>query len=179
MKNTTSDEDGKRSIVLAILITILAVIAFLIPSPPTDEPVPQEPKPHVSLIHTAYAHEIEPRIVLIATTSNQTVDTDEMVVEKAVDIPELLPELAVICSCESAGHSHKNADGELLSGYVDNDDKGECQINTRYHGDTMEAMGLDIKDDADYRTYANFLFETQGRQPWMASAACWAPIIGY
>jgi exonuclease I len=163
MTNTNSDEDGKRLLV-AIGITLLAVIALLLPTPanqtPTEEPV--------SLIHIAYADELEPRVVLIATTT-----------QEQKEIPALRPELEVICGCESAGFEHRNPDGTLLSGFIDNDDKGECQINTRYHGDTMERMGLDINDDHDYRTYANHLYDTQGKQPWSASAACWAPIIGY
>lgn len=163
MKNTTSDEDGKRTLFFAILIAAITIAALLIPSPPSVEAPSVEPEPqHVPLVEVAHA-------------------AAEEVVEKPVEkeIPKLHPELAVICDCESAGYPHKNSKGELLSGFIDSDDKGECQINTRYHGDTMKRMGLDITDDADYYTYANHLFETQGKQPWSASAACWAPIIGY
>lgn len=176
MTNTNKDEDGSRTILIAVIVTIIVIVAFLLPSAPEEVPVIDEPMPTIELINHAEAS--EPRIVLIATTTNHIGDVAEMVVEKPVEI-ELHPDLKVICKCESAGHTHKNKDGELLSGYIDSDDKGECQINTRYHGKTMEKMGLDINDDADYRTYANYLFETQGRQPWSASASCWAPIIGY
>lgn len=176
MKNTNQDEDGIRTIILAILVTIIVVAAFFIPTAPNEVPVIDEPAPSVEFINHAEAS--DELVVLIATTTDHIGDTAEMVVEKGVDI-ELHPDLQVICSCESAGHSHKNEKGELLSGYIDSDDKGECQINTRYHGKTMEKMGLDINNDADYRTYANYLYKTQGRQPWSASAACWAPIIGY
>lgn len=169
MKNTNKDEDGIRTILVAAVIAAIAFAAFLLPSAPTEVPVIEDPMPHVELIPRAEARGYE--VVQIATTSKKTGD-------KTVDI-ELHPDLQVICNCESAGHSHKNKDGSLLSGYIDPDDKGECQINTRYHGETMERMGLDITDDADYRTYANYLYETQGKQPWSASASCWAPIIGY
>lgn len=167
MKNTNQDEDGIRTIILALIVTIIVVAAFLIPTAPSEVPVIDEPMPSVELINHAEADDGE-QVVLIATTT-----------EKELVEIELHPDLQVICSCESAGHSHKNEKGELLSGFIDSDDKGECQINTRYHGKTMEKMGLDINNDADYRTYANYLYKTQGRQPWSASAACWAPIIGY
>ena len=91
---------------------------------------------------------------------------------------EIHPDLAVICQCESGGYPHKDETGKLLSGFVDSYDKGECQINTRYHGEAMVEMGLDIEDNRDYYTYAAWLFEKEGRQPWMASRACWHPIIG-
>ena len=176
MTNTKKDEDGSRTILIAVLVTLIVIAAFLLPSAPDEVPVIEEPMPTVEFINHAEAS--EPKIVLIATTTDHIVDADEMVVDKTVEI-ELHPDLQVICKCESAGHTHKDENGELLSGYIDSDDKGECQINTRYHGKTMENMGLDITDDTDYRTYANYLYETQGKQPWSASASCWAPIIGY
>jgi hypothetical protein len=179
MTNIQDDDGSLRTVLIAIVVTALAILAFMIPTPTEEQP------PAVHIIETAHAADEyvaeakEVRLQVIKT--DHSGDTDEMVVEKAGDreLPPLHPELAVICSCESAGHSHKNADGTLLSGFIDSRDKGECQINTYYHGETMEKMGLDITDDVDYRTYANYLFETQGRQPWMASASCWAPIIGY
>ena len=177
MKNTNNDEDGKRTILIAIIVTAIAVTAFLLPSAPDEVLLIEEPMPSIEFINHAEAS--EPKEVLIATTSkNHIGDMAEMVVEKPVE-KKLHPELEVICGCESAGHTHKDKNGVLLSGYVDSDDKGLCQINTRYHGETMQNMGLDINNDEDYFTYANHLFETQGRQPWKASASCWAPIIGY
>lgn len=174
MKNTTSEEGGKRTLFLAILIIIVAAIALFVPMPPAEIPVMDEPISLPHLIEEAEA--AEPKIVMIATTSNHVVEADEMVVEKTVDIPN---DLKVICSCESGGHPHKDKNGVLLAGFVDSDDKGECQINTRYHAETMNKMGLDIENDNDYYTYAVHLYKTQGRQPWSASASCWAPIIGY
>lgn len=169
MTNIQNDEDDKRIVFFALIIAALAIAAFLIPSPPDEVPA-IELEPQVSgVIRTAYAAE------------NHIKEPLKMVVDKPVDmgIPDLHPNLKVICKCESAGFPHKDSEGVLLSGFIDSDDKGECQINTRYHGDTMKAQGLDINDDVDYRTYANRLYAEQGRQPWMASSACWAPIIGY
>lgn len=176
MKNTTSEEDGKRTLFLAILIIIIAVIALFAPMPPAEIPVMDEPIQLPHLIQEAEAAVNEPKVVLIATTSDHIVEADDMVVDKPVDIPN---DLKVICSCESGGHPHKDENGVLLAGFIDSDDKGECQINTRYHGETMKKMGLDINNDTDYYTYAVHLYQTQGRQPWSASSSCWAPIIGY
>lgn len=167
----TPDEDGIRYVLPAIIITAIAIAAFLIPSTPTHAPAIEEADPQSMFIHKVYAEELEPVVVQIATTSPEVIEPEP--------VPTLDPELQVICNCESAGYEHKDENGELLSGFIDSDDKGECQINTRYHGQTMIDMGLDIENDRDYYTYANYLFETQGKQPWMASAACWAPIIGY
>ena len=168
MTNTPTDDDGKH-ILFAVVVIVLAIAALLIPSPPDEVPTIKKTEPQTSMVERAYAAE------------NHIVEVDTMVVDKTVDmgITPLDPELAAICKCESAGFSHKDENGVLLSGFIDSDDKGECQINTRYHGDTMVAMGLDINDDVDYYTYASHLFETQGKQPWSASASCWAPIIGY
>ena len=105
MKNIQSDEDGKRSLLTAILVTILAVIALLMPSPPNEEPVHDEQVPPVSFIHTAYADEIEPKVVRISTTTDQVT---EMVVEKPVQKPDpqSIESLAdAIIECESSGRN--------------------------------------------------------------------------
>jgi hypothetical protein len=113
MTNTkNTDEDGKH-VIIAIIIFVLALAAFLIPNPPDEIPALELDSKPVGMVHKAYA-------------ANHLVDTDEMVVEKPVknSTPELHPNLKVICKCESAGHPHKDSEGVLLSGYVDSDHKG-------------------------------------------------------
>jgi hypothetical protein len=51
------------------------------------------------------------------------------------------------------------------------------QINTRYHGETAEKLGLDLTDLYDNMAYARDLYERQGTQPWSASAPCWSKHI--
>jgi len=100
MKNTTSEEDGKRNVLLAILITIIAVVAFLVPMPPEEQPQDVQ-VPH--LIEEAQAAP-ETKEVRIATTSNHIVEADKMVVEKPVhsDYEDLAD---AIIECESSGRN--------------------------------------------------------------------------
>lgn len=103
MKNTTSEEDGKRSVLLAILFTIIAITAFLLPMPPEEVPVIDEPIEVPHLIETAEA-KTEPKEVRIATTSNHVVEADIMVVDNAVenDYDSLAD---AIIECESSGRN--------------------------------------------------------------------------
>jgi len=101
MKNTTSDEDGKRSLLLAIIITIVAVIAFLYPMPPAE--APQEPVQVPHFVETAEAGSEEPKEVRIATTSNHVVEADEKVVDNTGDYYETLADNMI--QCESGGRN--------------------------------------------------------------------------
>jgi hypothetical protein len=90
----------------------------------------------------------------------------------------LLPELKKICACESGdgtigSERQFNSDGTVLQGRVDKDDTGMCQINLRYHGESAEKMGLDVRTEQGNIKYANHLYETQGSKPWSASQKCW------
>lgn len=80
--------------------------------------------------------------------------------------------LQAIAECES-GNMHFRKDGSVIRGIVDNRDIGRYQINLFYHGETAEKMGLDLFNEEDNETYAKWLYETQGTQPWNASKKCW------
>jgi hypothetical protein len=47
------------------------------------------------------------------------------------------------------------------------------QINTYYHQDTADALGLDLEDFYQNMAFARDLYERQGTQPWSASRPCW------
>jgi hypothetical protein len=81
-----------------------------------------------------------------------------------------------VARCEST-FRHTLPDGTVLKGVVDNADTGVMQINTRYHGDTAEDLGLDLNKIEDNLAYARYLYEKQGTQPWSASAPCWSKTI--
>ncbi|MAZ29778.1 hypothetical protein CL655_00655 [bacterium] len=83
-----------------------------------------------------------------------------------------------VARCEST-FTHTLADGSVLKGRVDNRDTGVMQINTYYHGATMERMGLNVYDLKDNMAYARHLYETQGLQPWSASRPCWGKTLAY
>jgi hypothetical protein len=80
-----------------------------------------------------------------------------------------------IAKCESGG-VHK-IDGEVIRGYIDNDDIGKYQINLRYHDARATEMGLDVFTESDNEEYASYLYDTQGTQPWNASKPCWGPKV--
>ena len=79
--------------------------------------------------------------------------------------------MKAIAHCESSDR-HYNEDGTVLTGLIDPRDIGRYQINSYYHQETAENMGLDIFDEEDNEEYAVWLFEREGFQPWSASKLC-------
>lgn len=105
---------------------------------------------------------------VVASTTSETKEVGEW----------KYPELKRICSCESTGSPnneprHFDADGSVLLGRINPNDIGQCQINTHYHRDAAEALNLDLWDEKDNKTYAEYLYENQGHQPWFWSNKCW------
>ena len=103
-----------------------------------------------------------------------TTDTEAVVRSYFADIPIMID----VARCEST-FTHTLADGSVLRGRVDNRDTGVMQINTYYHGDTADRMGLNLEDLYDNMTYARDLYERQGVQPWSASQPCWGNKLAY
>ncbi len=87
-----------------------------------------------------------------------------------------IPVMIQVARCEST-FQHTLADGSVLQGRVDNADTGVMQINKRYHLATATRLGLDLHDIYDNMAYARHLYETQGIQPWSASAPCWGKTL--
>ena len=83
-----------------------------------------------------------------------------------------LPIMAEIARCES-NFRHTRADGSVLRGRIDPADTGVMQINRRYHEARATELELDLADIYHNMAYARYLYETQGTQPWSASANCW------
>ena len=107
-----------------------------------------------------------PKVVAIA---NYTTGSEESIVRSYFhDIPVM----AEVARCES-GFRHNLQDGSVLRGRVDSADTGIMQINKRYHLSSAAAMDLNLDNIYDNMAYARHLYETQGIQPWNASARCW------
>ena len=106
-----------------------------------------------------------------------TVVTVETIKEVIVNQEIKYPILDKIALCES-NNKHFDKNGQVLVRGNTNGrasvDVGAYQINVMYHGDKATAMGLNLFDQKDNRTYAVYLFETQGTEPWSASKKCWA-----
>lgn len=103
-----------------------------------------------------------------AEASPESLDTERIVRSYFKDIPILIE----VARCEST-FRHTLEDGSVLKGVVDPADTGVMQINKRYHQKTAAAMGLNLEDIYHNMAYARHLYETQGTQPWSASAPCW------
>jgi hypothetical protein len=102
------------------------------------------------------------------STPGASAETESIVRSYFSDIPVMIE----IARCES-GFRHTLSDGSTLRGKVDPADTGVMQINKRYHLSTATAMDLNLESIYDNMAYARHLYETQGLQPWQASARCW------
>jgi hypothetical protein len=100
--------------------------------------------------------------------TEETSSTEDIVRDYFADIPVMIQ----VARCEST-FRHTLADGTVLRGRVDDRDTGVMQINTYYHGETAEQLGLDLENLYDNMAYARDLYERQGTQPWSASRPCW------
>jgi len=106
-----------------------------------------------------------------------TIIEKEVVKEVIVNQEIKYPILDKIALCES-NNKHFDTNGQVLVRGNTNGrasvDVGSYQINVMYHGKKATEMGLNLFDQQDNRTYAVYLFETQGTEPWSASKKCWA-----
>ena len=75
--------------------------------------------------------------------------------------------LKAIIACES---SNRHVIGTLSEVGVD---IGKCQINTYWHGERAESMGLNLFDPDDNMEYCLYLFKSEGVKPWRSSQVCW------
>jgi len=110
-------------------------------------------------------------VTVIATTTPEKTETKK-------ETPDLYPLLKRICSCESTGRPDRepqqfDKNGVVIRGKINPLDTGMCQINSAYHGDAAEKMGLDLDTEYGNATYAIYLFDTQGSTPWNWSKGCW------
>lgn len=115
---------------------------------------------------TAYGHIAETNTEVVVV--QDIAYTEQAVRSYFADIPIMIE----VARCESS-FRHQLSDGSILAGRVDSADTGVMQINKRYHLGTAEAMELDLDELHDNMSYARYLYNTQGTQPWSASMPCW------
>ena len=123
-------------------------------------------------------------------TAQATQDTaSELVIHTVEELPEELhgplaeayvrryfedtPILAEIARCESSFRHEDPRTGKVLRGVVNTNDLGMMQINAIYHGDTARRLGYDLETLEGNLSYAAYLYEREGTQPWSASRTCW------
>ena len=119
---------------------------------------------------SAYGHIVteSEQVVTAETKAAVHSNTEAIVRDYFKDIPVMIQ----VARCESH-FRHTLADGTILRGVVDSADTGVMQINKRYHSAKAAALGLNLDDIYGNMAYARHLYETQGVQPWNASAPCW------
>jgi len=107
------------------------------------------------------AHMVHSRVV-------DGLEHEKMLVLKTID-KEIQKQkiLKAIIACES---SNRHVIGTLSEVGVD---IGKCQINTYWHGERAESMGLNLFDPDDNMEYCLYLFKSEGVKPWRSSQVCW------
>ena len=98
-------------------------------------------------------------------------NVEEEVKEYFADIPIM----AEIAKCESS-FRHYLDDGTVLRGRVNPKDVGVMQINTYYHGEQAENLGLDLLDLKENMEYARHLYNKRGTRDWFWSEHCWGVV---
>jgi hypothetical protein len=111
------------------------------------------------------AHIVHSRVVE-RVEQEKTLVQQELARELAMEIQKGKI-LKAIIACES---SNRHVIGTLAKVGID---IGKCQINTYWHKERAESMGLDLYDPEDNMDYCLFLFESEGVKPWKSSQLCW------
>jgi len=77
-----------------------------------------------------------------------------------------------VAKCES-GFRQFDKNGNVLRGRENNNDIGLFQINTTYHLEQSQKMGIDIFTLKGNIQYAKYLYVSSGTTPWNWSKHCW------
>ena len=83
------------------------------------------------------------------------------------------PILAEIAKCESSFRQF-DKNGKPLRGIVNDKDIGVMQINTYYHEEDAEKIGLNIYTLEGNLQFAKVLYGKYGDKPWVHSSPCWS-----
>jgi hypothetical protein len=115
----------------------------------------------VALLTMSGTHMVHSRVV-------ESLEHEKMLVQRQIN-KEIQKQkiLKAIIDCES---SNRHVIGTLAKVGVD---IGKCQINTYWHSERAEEMGLNLFDPEDNMEYCLYLFEEEGVRPWKSSQVCW------
>jgi len=115
----------------------------------------------IALLTMSGTHVVHSRVV-------ESLEHEKMLVRHEID-KEIQKQkiLKAIIDCES---NNRHVIGTLAKVGVD---IGKCQINTYWHLDRAEEMGLNLLDPDDNMEYCLYLFEEEGVRPWKSSQVCW------
>lgn len=104
----------------------------------------------------------------VTLTLPQASSPKEFVESYFADIPIMID----IAYCESR-FRHYDKDGSVFRGKVNDADIGIMQVNEYYHAKTAGMLGIDFYTMEGNVSYARYLYEKQGTQPWSSSEPCW------
>jgi hypothetical protein len=99
--------------------------------------------------------------------------TEEYVKKYFSDVPVLIE----VAKCESRFRQREG--GQVLRGEVNEFDRGVMQINEMYHLERAKRLGLNIHTLEGNLSYARYLYENEGLQPWISSSPCWKKTQAY
>ena len=121
------------------------------------------------MVSTSTAPGVSSRIEEQAVTK---IPTSKELEKKAKAFFKDDPILVDIARCESR-FRQLDKDGNVLRGVINKGDLGLMQINEYYHAEKAEELGLDLKTVEGNMTYAKYLYDHEGGQPWVSSSKCW------
>ena len=108
---------------------------------------------------------IEPKEVRLEIVYNWTPETIERhVLEAFPDAPIMLKVMKCESGYKTDAYNPTNGSG----------DRGLFQVSTKYHGERVKRLGLDMTDPHDNIKFARLLYDEGGLQPWSASKHCWS-----
>jgi hypothetical protein len=115
----------------------------------------------IALLTMSGTHMVHSRVV-------ESLEHEKMIVQQEID-KEIQKKkiLKAIIDCES---SNRHVIGTLAKVGMD---IGKCQINSYWHEERAEEMGLNLFDPEDNMEYCLYLFEEEGVRPWKSSQFCW------
>lgn len=91
--------------------------------------------------------------------------TQERIIEEIETVFPDAPIMVEVARCESGLRP-------VIEGPTD--DHGVFQIHMPSHGESVRALGLDVKNDPrDNIRFARMLYDRNGLRDWSASAHCW------
>jgi hypothetical protein len=86
-----------------------------------------------------------------------------------------IPVMAAIAKCESS-FTQYNTNGSVLKG-GSGGMIGVFQINKSVHAKFALSLGDDITTLAGNMTYARYLYNNEGTEPWDSSKGCWGSVV--
>lgn len=98
---------------------------------------------------------------------------DPKVVEVEVKVEEKAPVLERIAKCESPTGHFKNGQVALYGNKDTSVDIGKYMINSRIWSAKATSMGLNLMVEKDNETFAKYLYQNYGTEPWKWSKGCW------